>query len=66
MKRFKESDLVKAFPHTYAAWEDMWDRCTDPHHPSYPEEGGKGITVCKQWESFARFLNDVGPSPDDV
>jgi hypothetical protein len=66
MKKFKNSDLAKAFPNTYAAWEDMWARCTDPNHPSYPEEGGKGIRVCQQWKSFATFLNDVGPSPDDV
>jgi len=59
-------EQLLAYPNTYAAWVDMWRRCTDPTHPRYAEEGGKGIRVCKQWESFPQFLKDIGPSPDDV
>jgi hypothetical protein len=66
--RLTDSDqkLARKFPQTFAAWKEMWARTTDPSHPKYPEEGAKGICVCVQWESFGRFLKDMGPSPDDA
>lgn len=47
----------------YRSWASMWERCTDPKHPSWDYYGGKGITICKQWESFACFLHDMGERP---
>lgn len=42
----------------------MKARCSNPKTPSYPEYGGRGITVCKRWEnSFEDFLADMGERP---
>lgn len=43
-------------------WAIRW--CTDPTHRNWPWYGGRGITVCPEWQSsFETFLNDVGPKP---
>lgn len=48
----------------YDCWVAMKARCNKPHHPSYKHYGGRGIGVCKQWQSFDRFLADMGvPAP---
>jgi hypothetical protein len=42
----------------------MLQRCYNPHHASYPYYGGRGITVCLEWQqSFMAFYTDMGPRP---
>jgi hypothetical protein len=42
----------------------MIQRCTHPRNPSFPDYGGRGITVCPRWRtSFENFLADLGPRP---
>ena len=42
----------------------MLNRCRNPKDARYKDYGGRGITVCKEWEaSFSQFLVDVGPKP---
>lgn len=48
---------------TQHVWKAMRERCTKPHHPSYPRYGGRGIKVCDRWNSYANFLADMGPQP---
>ena len=35
----------------YAIWAGMKNRCSHPSHKSYYRYGGKGITVCDEWEN---------------
>lgn len=41
----------------------MHQRCTNPKIDCYPNYGGRGITVCERWASFANFLTDMGEPP---
>lgn len=47
----------------YATWNRMWSRCTNPIVDRYPNYGGRGISVCKEWESFEQFYADMGAKP---
>jgi hypothetical protein len=47
----------------YRIWQAMWSRCTNPNLPRYENYGGRGISVCKRWERFENFLEDMGPRP---
>lgn len=50
-------------PPEYLVWCLMRRRCTDPTLPEWGGYGGRGITVCPQWESFENFYADMGPRP---
>lgn len=41
----------------------MRQRCSNPKARSFKNYGGRGIAVCKEWESFEVFAKDVGPRP---
>lgn len=41
-------------------WDAMKRRCYNPNDSSYPNYGGRGITVCDRWKnSFQNFLDDM-------
>lgn len=44
----------------YRVWGGMKSRCTNPRVKQYADYGGRGISVCDRWQSFANFLEDVG------
>ena len=48
---------------TYRSWKGMIQRCTNPNNHKHPRYGGRGIKVCKDWETFNGFLNDMGDCP---
>lgn len=51
----------------YQAWNSMRNRCNNSKVQRYANYGGRGIKVCKEWESsFEAFLKDMGrcPSPN--
>lgn len=47
----------------YTAWKGMRQRCRNPKNPKYHRYGGRGITVCDEWDLFENFLRDMGPAP---
>lgn len=48
---------------TYASWDGMVQRCTNPKTPMYKHYGARGITVPKRWLTFENFLADMGCRP---
>jgi len=51
-------------PREYNTWINIKQRCYNKNDPAYKYYGGRGITLCKEWEnSFEAFLNDVGRRP---
>jgi hypothetical protein len=47
----------------YRAWVNMRHRCRNPNWPGYKNYGGRGVSVCERWDSFAAFLEDMGARP---
>lgn len=47
----------------YKTWAMMLVRCRNKNNHAYPRYGGRGIKVCKRWESFENFYADVGAKP---
>lgn len=42
----------------YQKWQSMKGRCNNPNFPHYSYYGGRGISVCKEWENdFTAFYN---------
>lgn len=48
----------------YARWLGMRNRCNNPNDDYYDNYGGKGVKVCKRWDSFTNFLEDMGECPE--
>lgn len=46
-------------PRLWKVWSSMRGRCLDPKYDSYPNYGGRGITICDEWmadfQSFAEW-----------
>lgn len=58
--------LSKAHPRTYRSWKDMRSRCYNPNNTEFHNYGGRGITVCEKWASFAQFFADMGDRPEGL
>lgn len=39
----------------YGSWANMRTRCSNPKASRYDRYGGRGITVCPEWDSFSAF-----------
>lgn len=50
----------------YTVWRNIRARCFLKSHPAFKNYGARGISICPEWESFERFIADMGrrPSPD--
>lgn len=49
----------------YGAWKNALSRCHDPKNRNYENYGGRGITVCPEWNQpalhgFLKFYEDMG------
>jgi hypothetical protein len=47
----------------YSTWLNMRQRCSNPKNVSYLDYGGKGIAICKEWDDFTKFRDDMGQRP---
>lgn len=50
----------------HGIWMKMKDRCSNPDYKEYHLYGGRGIRVCKRWERFINFYEDMGPRPQGM
>lgn len=51
---------------TYKTWLGMRERCNNKNHHEYLNYGGRGIKVCKRWDSYINFLNDMGEKEEGM
>lgn len=47
----------------YQVWRDMVQRCTSQRCANWPNYGGRGIKVCKEWLTFDSWNADMGDPP---
>lgn len=40
----------------YRIWEGMRARCNNSSHVAYHRYGGRGISICKEWEDCSSFI----------
>ena len=40
---------------TYTRWTDMRNRCNNEKMEGYSNYGGRGITICKEWDDYIVF-----------
>ena len=50
----------------HKSWSHMLYRCRTATAAKYKDYGGRGITVCKEWEDFSNFYRDMGPRPPNT
>jgi hypothetical protein len=48
---------------TYSIWNSMRNRCNNKNGKFYSYYGGRGITVCHEWDNFNNFYADMGECP---
>lgn len=63
--RSKKNHNMSGTP-TYKSWEKMRNRCLNKNDMHYKYYGGRGITICKRWDSFENFLEDMGVRPKEM
>ena len=62
----KKSPLKQAYPRLYKVYIGMKNRCNNPNNVAYKNYGGRGITVCDEWNqkhgfnSFAKWALNNG------
>jgi len=64
-EQVKHGHNSRVIPRTseYNSWATMLARVRNPNNPRWEHYGGRGITVCKEWEDFTTFLADMGLKP---
>lgn len=59
-ERFTQHGMYK-HP-AYHSWRQMRHRCNLPTATGYDDYGGRGIRICEEWNDFAAFWTDMGPT----
>lgn len=65
-ERTSKAKFIHGMSHSilHQKWCRMRYRCESPKDPEWKNYGGRGIKVCKRWQSFKKFLEDTGASYD--
>ena len=50
----------------HTSWMSMRQRCLNPKNPAFKDYGGRGISICDQWDSFEVFFSDMGARPNGM
>lgn len=53
----------KAGTPEHIAWCRLRQRCNNENDKSYSYYGARGISVCKRWDEFENFIEDMGNRP---
>lgn len=53
----------QSYTKLYSLWGSLRSRCNNPNHRAYKNYGGRGIKVCKRWDKFENFYEDMGERP---
>jgi hypothetical protein len=64
----KQTTHGKSKTKEYAIWRGMRERCNTTTHFAYKRYGGRGISVCPQWDhpqGFQQFIADMGRRPPE-
>jgi hypothetical protein len=48
---------------SYSIYVNMKSRCNNPNRKDFYRYGGRGIKVDAEWDSYKKFLKDMGPKP---
>lgn len=64
--KLANNGMNKKDHYLYDTWREMRSRCNNPNHRYYINYGGRGITICPEWEDFWVFLTDMGDRPDGL
>jgi hypothetical protein len=52
---------------SYNTWRSMIRRCIVQADKDYPRYGGKGVSVCREWMVYEKFVADMGePNGDET
>lgn len=51
------SKKAKNYPRLYRIYRGMKTRCTNPKYPYWDRYGGRGISICDEWQKFDNFCD---------
>lgn len=57
VKHMKTHHHIHKHKRLYSIWRGMRQRCNSTKHKDYPSYGGRGITICRQWDNFNVFYD---------
>lgn len=63
MRTVSQLSWGKKMTSEYWAWVSMRQRCNNKNLPTYKLYGGRGIKICKEWDTFEGFFKDMGKKP---
>lgn len=58
--------MAKSAIPEYQVWKAMRARCLRPSSSGFHKYGARGITICKKWDDFTVFFEDMGSRPSSI